>query len=622
MKLKHIINGFWAFSFCLAGCVDPDDLVRTESEITDQLIITGRFAGNENTEYETVIDRANGTAVVQTPYYISDTEPIQGDITRMRLKATLPVGARFDPPLSGIHNLKEGFSSTLIEADGSKKNYTFTAIYKKSERANIIKVELANVRAQIVVADPVEEGKKGQIIIYKTSSSIDGELQNALITIAPWATIESDAYDPVTKILDLSVMPTVTIIAQDGVKKTVYETVYKTPEFVEYGVGYVAGLFGFQTLKENSHGFEVGANRTMAVVDDYLILSNSNNFVNMPVFNRYNGKLLDQVKVNVIGIPSNRIIRAITSDDNGHMVAMAYVSTRAGSYATPYTDVNVWVWKNGIENTPTLILDKPFSDPVFDQAPMGVNWNYNIDMGSSIHITGDITSGKAVLTTTSPFSYRMVFISFVDGIMSGKAHVEFANVSGARVEDYTKILTTNTEKPFSYISTPANETNMVICAPVGDSADRAFAFTVPDSHYWGWQGFTKGIDYVDFNGARLLAVQNGSGSFNGAQRLYVADITKNPNANSMSDGFIFDSQQGNTIGNADVPGGVPGSGYTATGYTSPWAFDGVSSVLGENIPCTGDVIFAKSQDGLAVQVYMLTTDHGLIAFELTKFKGL
>ena len=102
MKLKHIINGFLAFSLCLAGCVDPDDLVRTESEITDQLIITGRFAGNENTEYETVIDRANGTAVVQTPYYISDTEPIQGDITRMRLKATLPVGARFDPPLSEI----------------------------------------------------------------------------------------------------------------------------------------------------------------------------------------------------------------------------------------------------------------------------------------------------------------------------------------------------------------------------------------------------------------------------------------------------------------------------------------------------------------------------------------
>lgn len=64
--------------------------------------------------------------------------------------------------------------------------------------------------------------------------------------------------------------------------------------------------------------------------------------------------------------------------------------------------------------------------------------------------------------------------------------------------------------------------------------------------------------------ARLLAVQNGSGSFNGAQRLYVADITKNPNAKSMSDGFIFDSQQGNAIGNADVPGGVPGSGYTAT----------------------------------------------------------
>ena len=71
---------------------------------------------------ETVIDRANlCTAVKIDSYHISDTEPIQGDTTRMRLKATLPVGARFDPPLSGIHNLKEGFSSTLIEADGSNK---------------------------------------------------------------------------------------------------------------------------------------------------------------------------------------------------------------------------------------------------------------------------------------------------------------------------------------------------------------------------------------------------------------------------------------------------------------------------------------------------------------------
>ena len=159
------------------------------------------------------------------------------------------------------------------------------------------------------------------------------------------------------------------------------------------------------------------------------------------------------------------------------MVAMAYVSTRAGSYATPYTDVNVWVWKKWYREHSHIDTLINLSVIQFSIKHLwGVNWNYNIDMGSSIHITGDITSGKAVLTTTSPFSYRMVFISFVDGIMSDKAHVEFANVSGARVEDYTKILTTNTEKPFSYISTPANETNMVICAPVGDSADRAFCF--------------------------------------------------------------------------------------------------------------------------------------------------
>ena len=70
-------------------------------------------------------------------------------------------------------------------------------------------------------------------------------------------------------------------------------------------MGYTASLFGFQIYTDDTHGFEVGANRTMAVIDDYLIISNSTDYNKMIVMDRYNGKVLD-VKVNTTGIDAGR----------------------------------------------------------------------------------------------------------------------------------------------------------------------------------------------------------------------------------------------------------------------------------------------------------------------------
>ena len=69
------------------------------------------------------------------PYYLSDTEEIQGNLTKMKLKASLPIGAVFEPGLAGEHNLIEGFKSTLIFADGRKTELTFKAAYKKSDKS-------------------------------------------------------------------------------------------------------------------------------------------------------------------------------------------------------------------------------------------------------------------------------------------------------------------------------------------------------------------------------------------------------------------------------------------------------------------------------------------------------
>ena len=111
----------------------------------------------------------------------------------------------------------------------------------KSKLASISKVELTDYsRATIRIVEPESTGGTGKIIIYKTSSAIDADLKSAALTVSPRATIESSSLDPATGIIDLSNQPTITVIAQNGTDKTVYQTSLELPDLLPQGVGYTA----------------------------------------------------------------------------------------------------------------------------------------------------------------------------------------------------------------------------------------------------------------------------------------------------------------------------------------------------------------------------------------------
>ncbi|MDE6402837.1 MAG: DUF5018 domain-containing protein, partial [Muribaculaceae bacterium] len=130
-----------------------------------------------------------------------------------------------------------------------------------------------------------------------------------------------------------------------------------------------------------------------------------------------------------------------------------------------------------------------------------------------------------------------------------------------------------------------------------------------------WSYVTRSNDVIEFNGTQLLATTNGySSNGNWTYRLYVADITMSPNSKSLGTGLVFDSRDGNAKGNE----GVPGTGVTVTGMSSGYSFT-TGTVLGKNATEMNDVIFARSEDGTAVQVYMLVSDQALIAYEITCF---
>lgn len=613
MRIKYLFTGILVSMLTLMNCKDPDDLAMTDSESVIGLTVTGCLISDESTAYSAIIDEASGTITIQVPYYISDTEEIMGDLTQMKVSASLPVGAKFSPGISGIRDLASGFKSTLIKGDGSKVEYTFRAEYVKSSSANISKVELTDYsRATIRIVEPEPADGTGKIIIYKTSSAIDAALKSATLTISPWATIESSGWNPANNILDLSQLPEITIIAQNGTDKTTYQTEIQYPKILSHGVGYISSLFGFQTYTDDTHGFEETANRTLAVVDDYLIISNSLDASRMIVLNRFNGNNIDKT-VNTRGI--TRSIHAIANDDANHLVAVSYTHP-----TNTEPDFEIWVWENGIENDPKKIFSKDITTDNYFASLRSINeTTTDFDIGRTLSVKGDIISGDALVGTMCYQKFRPVIIPLTNGNPSTDVQfIEFREGCTVSAGNGSKVTIMNTDRTSPTYAFSMHNFRGINYAPA--DGGKGYAFSVPTSHWWNaeWNSDVKGMDYIEFNGINLLAVQNasytGSPQIDAYNRLYVADITS-PIQSALINGFIFDSREGSFAGT----NGIPGSGFAVTGMTSYASFASGKTVLGTNPNKTGDVCFAASSDGNAVQVYMLTTDHGIFAYELTRF---
>lgn len=612
MKLKYLFVGLVSSAFLLPSCVEVDDINSQDGVGMQQLAVKAYLVSDPTYLYNSEIDEVNGIITVHVPYYISDVDPIMGDLTQMKLEADLPTGYTFHPSLSGIHDLTAGFRTNLVDPHGGSKSFTIYADAVKSNASSIISAKLTeSERTVVVVNEPESEGEHGKVVVAKTSSSIDGALHEVALTVSPWATVTCSALDPTTGYIDFSGLPEITVTAQNGVDKTVYDVAVQTPDILPNGIGYISALWGFQIYEDNEFGFEKANNTTMAVVDDYLIISNIKSADDMIVLDRFNGRKLN-IKVNTTGMPTDRQFRAICHDDANHMIAASY--TDNSTMETP-TAVRIFAWKDGIENPPTSIFWADWNGSYFAAAK-----NYPTrELFHNVNCRGDIFNGDAVITTTVLQSYRCWFFQFKDGKPDGNLFIEYAGGIVSMWSSSNCAPMTN-KAPYGYIWHSGNFRGTVVCVPVGTGTSRGFNFDQPNSHWWTGPTNTHGCDYIEFNGCNLVAVSNGNDPQTSAQRLYVSNIGPSPSASSLKDGFIFDSREGNASGTA----GIPGSGNSPTGMTSEYTFETGKVVLGDNFDdpvnrAMGDVKFARSSDGNAVQVYMLTPDQGIFAYELTRF---
>ncbi len=607
MKYRYVLATALSLAVLMPGCQKPDELTMTEKSVNAPISLVGKLVGSD-TAYPAQIDENEGSIKVRVPFYISDTEPIQGDLTQMKIEATLPLGARFVPPISGIHDLVSGFHSTLIRADGSKKDYVVTAEYFKSSLALITKVILPDAPSAFIAYTNPENGEKGSVKILKTSGQVAAASCKAKLVVSPWATWKSDAANP-DGTIDLSGEPEITVTAQDGTT-VVYSSGFNSPKFVKPGeVGYMSALFALNPTKKEPLGFKEANNRTCTVVDNYLIISALD--CKFLVFNRFDGKLLPDVKINVDGcMTESAQVHAITTDAAGHLVAMTLAA--ANNKWVSNKILEVYAWKDGLDNPPVKILSGDLtSDPVFEKfrnsntGNLGKSW----DVGRKIGVCGDVTKGDAVIATLSPGMARIMRIILKDGAVQ--------DVTGSAWglgmwNQQTAVIPLDTRPTGAFVHN--GTTNRLISYV--SQADGQTPIIMQPSKNW-WEGMLIGIGYIEFNGMKLLGIANTcieGGAFH-YTKLIVGNIS-NPTATTFQDGDILDSRNDNFDYTNGREIGKMKYNFTPTGFVSYYNPDGR---VGNNGNQTGDVAFGMSPDGNAIQVYLLVTDFGLLSYEITRY---
>ena len=368
----------------------------------------------------------------------------------------------------------------------------------------------------------------------------------------------------------------------------------------------ISPLFGFQPYVTDPHGMTLDANRTIAIVGDYLILSNAKDWSKMPVYNRWTGAYLGDNIVNTTGLDATKSIYAITSDDAGHLIAVTYCDTRTTDTDTNNDTLRGWVWKNGITEAPTSTWWAGF---------------YNYGTGAAygwtnVKCAGDVTSDAVVASSSS--SGVCMFDIFTEGRLTS-SHLK------ANIYNGSAFWSANVA-PMDGTAKTVEDLKYITCAGMFRSYlsyNGKVLFNLPSCWYMGGNQYQRtaiGGDYIKVGSHSLYGVLNGwyagssntDGSLKFFYQLVVSEIGDTPTETSFSDGVLFASRY-----TANVEGKIEGMGYGPQGMTAPSSMSLTPGlvVLGE-CDQIGDVAFAAAEDG-SIQVYALVMNQGLFAFNIS-----
>ena len=584
----------WIVVMSMGGCQEPDALNLTLHPENTEPVVSGILYsdGATGTKYPSIVDLANGRITIRVPYYLSDTDPIRGDLTRMKLEASIPKGAKFVPSIEGVHDLTQPFKSTLHYYDGKTQEFTFTAEYQKSGDAKLLSFAVPGV-SKLNYSQATKDGHM-VIRIVRTGSALLSQLKNTPIEVktSPWSTTDVkegalyDLTDPNTKI---------TVTAQDGTK-VVYTFEMVNPTLVgpgKYGICYP--LFGKYFRVNDGSGWTVHNNRTMGVVGDELVVSNLKSALLR--YNRYTGEKLPK-EVNMTNTNLDNML-AITHDEGGHLVGVDMASI--ANKWIPNRQLKIYLWKDGLDAPASVIMNLNML-----QAPEYRGITSDSGIGRSIAVNGDLTKGRAQVGLFLAGVGKAIIYHFQNGKNVGNTGLFGPTGLSDHFQTPNKVFPMTNEDDTDVLIGMTQERTLVRV-----KQDGSFFVLQPAQSWWDSPKNTKTFAYRKFNEMDLVVIINGylEGGIDAYNKMTVSDVSSwKPNA--LTTGLIIDSR------NKNIDPNVEGEfNYTPTGFLS--LFTG--NQFTDNSNRTADACFGVNDNGTAVQAYILNTNQGIMGYEITLY---
>ncbi|HEX2845442.1 MAG TPA: DUF5018 domain-containing protein [Chitinophagaceae bacterium] len=512
--------------------------------------ITAKFTSGPNNGQEVIRyaipSGADDKIIIPVPWFFPESSNDETDVymPEMKLEAALANNATISPAL-GIVDLNKENAYTLTEADGTVRHITITGVRTKSNKSTLT---FFSIEALGVTGLIDQNTKTISLITVEDLSNVDVD-----VTVSPHASVVESLTG-----MNLNNPTSITVLAHDGVSKTVYQTQKTAPPKIPYGFRAGSQNQSFN-LKLDDLGYSNSSKPSLAASGNFVAVSLGDGTA-PKYYNRSTGKY-----VGMMTLGNAKGDGSITSDAKGNILFID--QTAVGG------TVNIY------KTSSMTAAPVPY-----------ITWTNTsgFPVGSRLSVNGDL-NGKAVIIASCQGTSLSGSKSFVRWTVT-------AGVAGnAEVVEATGIPYWGEGINGGKMSSRSNDVN--------------------DGSFVGfYDGGNDNLYYLDKNGSKslTLAAQTSGNAwginnnltdakeFNNARYMVLYCPSHFPYWGLNAELYLYDvSSMGNFSGNVNS--------------TNALVFSANYGELGTNIAASGDVLIAPSTDGYKMQVFTIDFSVGNFA---------
>ncbi|MGO4288210.1 DUF5018 domain-containing protein [Chitinophaga sp. RAB17] len=555
MRNIFIILGL---GIAFAGCRQPEPIFPKEDNNLQDIWVG--LPGVKDARFDPVYSTAKDTAYIDVPYFYPVESDNETDITKLVLRANIPLDAVITPALGTPIDLSKPVKLEIKGGTGAKRSVVVVA-----RKVGDVSVKGATINYLLDGLETTMDAvvKDNDVIFYIIPGT---DVSKVKVTVAVNSHSTTSVAAGAT--LDLSTDKPFTVKSIDGLVKQ-YTLKVMAPVKKPYGIGITRKLF--IKLGAASGGGGISTNYTetsMAVSGDHLVIVSNTNPSKLRLFNRTTGNYVRDMPLPA----GNYYSFQMQNDSTGALLG--------ATFAASGDKFQLYRWQSATDPAPEKILE----------------WTNTIawgGLGRRVRIYGDLNK-DAVIYATASLTNDVYKWRIRDGKIVNAANAPDVNAapvistyaSGSGSFGYlADAVPTAVSFSGTYFLNYGSEIAMVN----GGTNVRTAAFNDDAAGII----FHAPSLYFRFNGANYFAIlKYTSWSLNGGN-IALFDVT-DPAAVSMSPN---------------------NPAYGAFNVFNSEVINGAA----DNGNGTGDLCVSFSADRSSAYIYMVLTNVGIVGYELTTY---